>query len=87
VAADGALRPCFFQPKASRVGRGLSLSSARDSVAYAAALKSLGPGNPICAACVCPKQMAEGVQAVKDRVRAILGRTLSSPSRPPRVPA
>lgn len=87
VEADGALRPCFFQPKATRVGRGVSLSAARESGAYAAALRVLGPGNPICAACVCPKQTAEGFHAVKDRVRAILGRALPAPSRPPGVQA
>ncbi len=87
VEADGALRPCFFQPKVSRVGRGVPLSAARQSEAYATALGNLGPGNPICAACVCPKQVAEGVHAVKDRVRAALGRALSGPSLRTGVPA
>ncbi len=81
VEADGALRPCFFQPKASRVGRGLSLSVARDSAAYADALRSLGQGNPVCAACVCPKQIGEGVQGVKERVKTALGRVLAAPGR------
>ncbi len=80
VEADGALRPCFFQPKVSKVGRGGSLATARRSTAYASALHGLGPGHPICAACVCPKHAAAGLGAVRDRVRAVLGGALGAPS-------
>jgi len=83
VEVDGALRPCFFQPKVSSVGRGVSLSGSRGSAAYGAALRGLGPGNPICAACVCPKHVPVGVGAVRARVRAALGRVLAAGSERP----
>ena len=76
VEADGALRPCFFQPAVATIGRDGSLSGSRRSAAYAAALRGLGPGNRICAACVCPKHVPAGVGAVRERVRAVLGRVL-----------
>jgi len=80
VEADGGLRPCFFQPKTGAVGPGLSLSSARRSQGYANALRNLGPKNPTCAACVCPKQISRGGFALADRVRAVLTRAVLAPS-------
>ena len=87
VEADGALRPCFFQPEVSRVGRGDSLAAARRSAAYASALRELGPGHPICAACVCPKHTAAGLGGVKDRLRAVLGDALAARSNRSGLPA
>jgi hypothetical protein len=80
VEADGALRPCFFQPRTGAVGRGSSLSLARESDSYAAALRGLGPRNPICSACVCPKQVSSGARAIADRVRAVLTRAAGAPA-------
>lgn len=76
VEADGALRPCFFQPRVSWVGRGNSLREGRRSAAYALALTALGAGNPICAGCVCPKHVPKGAGGVAERVRAVLARSL-----------
>lgn len=81
VEADGALRPCFFQPAVSRVGRGVSLSEGRTGPAYRGALEGLGAGNRICGGCVCPKHVAAGARGVADRVRAVLGRALAKPTR------
>jgi len=86
VEADGALRPCFFQPVLARTGGAGSLRGVRGSDAYATALRGLGSGNPICAACVCPKRAPTGVEAVRARVGAILRRALPT-SALPGVPA
>jgi MoaA/NifB/PqqE/SkfB family radical SAM enzyme len=81
VEADGALRPCFFQKAVSRVGGGVPLSAGRDAAAYRAALGDLGVGNAICGGCVCPKHVPFGVSRVAQRVRAVVGRALATPSR------
>jgi len=87
VEADGALRPCFFQPVVARIGGELSLSAGRDSEAYRAALRELGPGNPVCAGCVCPKHVPARGPGVADRVRSLLERALAKSSRISGVPA
>lgn len=87
VEVDGALRPCFFQARVSRVGAGVSLAASRQSTAYATALRELGAGHPICGACVCPKHVAAGLGAVKERVKAVLGRALPPRSEGSGVPA
>jgi len=87
VEADGALRPCFFQPTSSFVGRGASLSAARTSTAYATLLGQLGPENPTCAACVCPKHVATGADALLERVRAVLARAVANSAPAPGVSA
>ena len=82
VEADGAVRPCFFQPAAGRVGDFVSLAGVRNSEAYATALRGLGPGNANCASCVCPKHVPTGVGAVRGRVAAILARARGGRPRP-----
>ena len=87
VESDGAFRPCFFQAGVSRVGRGDSLAAARRSTAYATSLRGLGPGNPVCAACVCPKLLPEARGGVAERVRAVLGRAFARSSQSRGLPA
>jgi MoaA/NifB/PqqE/SkfB family radical SAM enzyme len=82
VEADGAVRPCFFQPSVARAGQGSSLGAVRSSDAYATALKALGSGNRTCASCVCPKRARSGVEAVRTRLSAALGRALPMFHRP-----
>ncbi|MBK5257238.1 MAG: radical SAM protein [Vicinamibacteria bacterium] len=60
VEADGAVRPCFFQPKVAAESS-VSIGEIRRSEAYAQALRALGPENPTCAACACPKYQSEGL--------------------------
>jgi MoaA/NifB/PqqE/SkfB family radical SAM enzyme len=86
VEADGGVRPCFFQPVASNV-RDQSLRGARASAAYREALQRLGPGNPVCASCVCPKHVPSGPALIAGRVKALLGRVLPGPSSKAESPA
>jgi Fe-coproporphyrin III synthase len=75
VEADGAVRPCFFQPPVP-APPGLSLREIRASRQYAEALKGLGPGNSVCAACVCPKSVAAPLTGFRRRVGAALQRAV-----------
>ncbi len=75
VEADGAVRPCFFQP-AVPFDRTASLGALRESKEYAAALLGLGEGDPICASCVCPKLRAQGTAALRGLVGAALVRAM-----------
>ncbi len=75
VEADGAVRPCFFQPEV-RGGRTVSLGALRKSKEYAAALKGLGEGHPICVSCVCPNLRAQGAAALRGLVGAAFGRAM-----------
>jgi hypothetical protein len=69
IEADGGIRPCFFQPRVAAAGASPgSLREVRGSAAYARAIQDLGPGNPICAACVCPKYEARGFDAWRHRL-------------------
>jgi MoaA/NifB/PqqE/SkfB family radical SAM enzyme len=79
IEADGAVRPCFFQPATGAVGRGAALKAARGSEAYEAALNGLGPLNSTCAACVCPKQISTGAHRIAERVKAALSRSNARP--------
>lgn len=72
VEADGALRPCFFQP-ALGVPGSAGIAAVMESAGYADVLRGLGGGNPICASCVCPKHVPVGVEAVTARIAAVLG--------------
>ena len=74
VEADGTVRPCFFQPGIGIAKAGLG--AARESRGYAAALKHLGPGNALCASCVCPKYRPSGLSSLRERVSQTLGQAL-----------
>lgn len=74
VESDGGTRPCFFQPVVDAPGPRVSLGRARRSQGYAAALRSLGPGNPICATCVCPKHIPSAAARVRAGVSRVLPR-------------
>jgi hypothetical protein len=78
VEADGAIRPCFFQPAVAAEGD-RSLRAVRRSADYAAAVGGLGEGNRICAECVCPKHLATGVASVRGRLGAVLARVRRAP--------
>ncbi|MGH9884814.1 MAG: SPASM domain-containing protein, partial [bacterium] len=54
VEADGAVRPCFFQPAMGNVREGLS--TLRGSVEYRAALRTIKNPNATCERCVCPNR-------------------------------
>ena len=54
VEADGALRPCFFQPAVADVRDGLR--AVRSGSAYRDALRRIRRPNEACARCVCPKR-------------------------------
>lgn len=54
VEADGALRPCFFQPSTGDARDGLG--ALRRGSAYRAALRAIRRPNEACARCVCPKR-------------------------------
>lgn len=54
VEADGAVRPCFFQPPVGDARAGLR--ALRRGPAYRAALRAVRRGNDACARCVCPKR-------------------------------
>src|SRR5438105_455379 len=56
VEADGAVRPCFFQPTVGRAREGLG--ALRASSRYASALAAIAARNATCDRCVCPKQGA-----------------------------
>jgi MoaA/NifB/PqqE/SkfB family radical SAM enzyme len=71
VEADGAVRPCFFQPATGNAVSGLA--SSRASAGYVAALRGLGAGNRICASCVCPKYVPRGLDLLRGRVGRALG--------------
>lgn len=73
VEADGALRPCFFQPAVRGEGNA-GIAAVRESAAYAEALRGLGEGNLTCAACVCPKHVPRGMDALTARIAAVVGR-------------
>lgn len=73
IEADGAIRPCFFQPPVFVGGRG-SLGAVRRSREYSAALRNLGDGDATCAECVCPKHLASGLASFRNQVRARLTR-------------
>jgi MoaA/NifB/PqqE/SkfB family radical SAM enzyme len=66
VEADGAVRPCFFQPATGDVRDGLR--TVRRSARYRQALAEIRRANPVCDACVCPKRRGGGVT---DRLRAL----------------
>jgi len=54
VEADGALRPCFFQPAVGDARAGLA--AVRRGPAYRDALRQIRRPNDACARCVCPKR-------------------------------
>jgi MoaA/NifB/PqqE/SkfB family radical SAM enzyme len=54
VEADGALRPCFFQPAVGDARDGLR--ALRRGAAYRDALRAIRRPNEACARCVCPKR-------------------------------
>lgn len=54
VEADGALRPCFFQPAIGDVREGLSRLRSGDR--YRLALRAVQGANAACERCVCPKR-------------------------------
>jgi Fe-coproporphyrin III synthase len=54
VEADGALRPCFFQPAVGDARDGLG--AVRRGAAYRGALRAIRRPNEACARCVCPKR-------------------------------
>ena len=66
VEADGALRPCFFQPVV-KSAPGLGLEATRRSAEYARAISHLGPGDRICASCVCPKYVELDSRSLRGR--------------------
>jgi MoaA/NifB/PqqE/SkfB family radical SAM enzyme len=74
VEADGAIRPCFFQPAIGNADSGLA--SSRLSAGYVASLRGLGEGNRICVSCVCPKYVPHGFDLLRRRVGRALGRAL-----------
>lgn len=53
VEADGAVRPCFFQPAVGDARAGLG--AVRLGHRHREALRRVRAGNPVCARCVCPK--------------------------------
>jgi MoaA/NifB/PqqE/SkfB family radical SAM enzyme len=61
VEADGAVRPCFFQPAVGAAADGLR--AVRSSAAYRAALGEISGANPTCARCVCPKRLERPARA------------------------
>ena len=73
VEADGALRPCFFQPVV-KTAPGLGLEAARRSPDYARAIAQLGSGDRICASCVCPKYVDLDSVSLRGRAARLLGR-------------
>ncbi len=77
VEADGAIRPCFFQPTVAS-GNDASLRGIRRSAEYAAALRVLGRGNALCRSCVCPKRLPPGGISLKEWAGSLLAR----PPRP-----
>lgn len=79
IEADGSIRPCFFQPVVLGAPA-LRLGEARRSPEYAAALSRLGPSNPICKRCVCPKY--RGGASVSDRVTNAIGRRWAALRQP-----
>ncbi len=85
VEADGAVRPCFFQPEVPP-GEDGSLRGIRRSAEYAAALRVLGRGDAICRSCVCPKRLPPGAASFKEWASALLGRS-TRPFLPRRVSA
>jgi Fe-coproporphyrin III synthase len=70
IEADGAARPCFFQPPVGAPA--VALRVLRESTEFAAALQRLGPRNEICVRCVCPKFTPHGIKAVVVKVKAAL---------------
>jgi MoaA/NifB/PqqE/SkfB family radical SAM enzyme len=68
VDADGALRPCFFHEPVGDVRDGLALLWG--SAPHRRALAVIRGDNPVCDACVCPKQRATGLG---ERLRALGG--------------
>jgi Fe-coproporphyrin III synthase len=54
VEADGAVRPCFFQPAVGHVRNGLA--ALRSSEAYRTALRAIDTPNRTCERCVCPNR-------------------------------
>jgi MoaA/NifB/PqqE/SkfB family radical SAM enzyme len=75
VEADGALRPCFFQP-AVAAGRGSGLGAARRSEPWAKALEGLGPQDATCSACVCAKYLETQAPSIAERAARTLGASL-----------
>ena len=53
VEADGAVKPCFFQPAVGDAR--LGLAAVRGSIEYAQSLRDIRAANPVCERCVCPK--------------------------------
>lgn len=72
VEAEGAMRPCFFQPVVTGV-RGLSLPEVRRSDAWQSALADLGPGDATCSRCVCPKYIEHAPGSFAERAARRLG--------------
>lgn len=54
VEADGAVRPCFFQPVVGHAREGLA--PLRASGGYREALRAIEARNPTCERCVCPNR-------------------------------
>lgn len=75
VEADGAARPCFFQPIVAADGND-SPVRVRRSEAWRDGLAVLGPGNAACAACVCPKFVEMEVASFAERASRAVGRTV-----------
>lgn len=82
VEADGAVRPCFFQPGIARAG-GSSLGAVRRSGAYADALRTLGRGDETCARCVCPKYAGTELSRVIERASRVLRPGVTARRRAP----
>ena len=65
----------------------LHYQAVRKSGAYEAALRELGAGNAVCAACVCPKHVAPNDTGLRARVRAALARAIVASSERSGIPA
>lgn len=75
VEADGAARPCFFQPVVAGDGDASPIRIRREA-AWSAGLAGLGAGNPACAACVCPKFVETEPASIAERASRAVGRSL-----------
>ncbi|MEO8361539.1 MAG: radical SAM protein [Vicinamibacteria bacterium] len=79
IEADGSIRPCFFQPTVLGTPA-LRLGEVRQSLEYAGALSRLGPSNPTCKRCVCPKYVGDA--SLSGRVLAAVGRRWAALRQP-----
>jgi len=78
IEADGRVRPCFFQPVAGSVVDA-GLRAMRASVSYQSALDRLGPENPTCARCVCPKFVEPAWRQALRRFRSAISTAPGAP--------